>query len=144
MPWSLRAHALQCARWRRSLLQRMALHIKTTAGFRLLRQSLLQPLCDQPTIETRLDAVDELLDHETIFFELSAVLPQLNDMGTERAARCRVCRSLRLLPRPPELCVRASSSARDGSDGLVACGVVASGAKALAVQRRPPWPQCWR
>ncbi len=49
-------------------------------GARLLRQCILQPLNDLPTINLRLDALDELLSKEQMFFDLTVTLPQFPDL----------------------------------------------------------------
>ena len=53
---------------------------KTAGGGRLLRSTLLQPLCDLATIETRLGCVDELLRNEKTFFELGSLLGEFQDL----------------------------------------------------------------
>lgn len=55
-------------------------YTKTASGTRLLRTSLLQPLCDRATIEMRLAAVDELLRHERIYFEVSGNIAEFLDL----------------------------------------------------------------
>lgn len=47
---------------------------------RLLRQTLMQPLNDIPTITTRLDALEELLSKEQVFFDLVVLLPNFPDL----------------------------------------------------------------
>ncbi len=44
-----------------------ALPWQTTVGCRLLRANLLSPINDIPTLETRLDCVQELLEHPDMF-----------------------------------------------------------------------------
>lgn len=46
----------------------------------MLRSSLLQPLCDLATIETRLGCVDELLANEKLFFEMGKLLSEFLDL----------------------------------------------------------------
>lgn len=46
-------------------------------GERLLRTNILQPLTDQPTIESRLEAVEECVQSEDRFFALKESLKPL-------------------------------------------------------------------
>lgn len=55
-------------------------HTKTPMGARLLRSSILQPLTDQTTIETRLDCVQEILKNEQGFFDVANALKGLVDL----------------------------------------------------------------
>jgi DNA mismatch repair protein MSH4 len=55
-------------------------HTKTPMGSRLLRYSILQPLRDSLTINTRLDCVEELLKNEQLFFNISNSLSGFMDM----------------------------------------------------------------
>lgn len=49
-------------------------------GSRLLRSSLFQPLSDIETLNARLDAVEQLLEQEEVFYGLCAVLPSMADL----------------------------------------------------------------
>ena len=55
-------------------------HTRTPMGKRLLRTSLLQPVNDRCTLQLRLDAVEELIGNERLFFELGAVLAPFPDL----------------------------------------------------------------
>lgn len=55
-------------------------YTKTAGGGRLLRSTLLQPLCDLATIETRLGCVDEILANEKLFFEMGGLLSDFLDL----------------------------------------------------------------
>jgi DNA mismatch repair protein MSH4 len=55
-------------------------YTKTAGGSRLLRSTILQPLCDLATIETRLSCVDELLANEKLFFEMGGLLSDFLDL----------------------------------------------------------------
>eukprot|EP00842_Homolaphlyctis_polyrhiza_P006699 jgi/Hompol1/702/HPOL_000441-RA len=52
----------------------------TSMGARLLRTSIQQPLIDQPTLETRLDAVEELVSKKEILAEAQAALTNSLDV----------------------------------------------------------------
>lgn len=52
----------------------------TSMGGRLLRQWITQPLTHLPEIQSRLDAVDELVQQPHIRHELSKILPDIYDM----------------------------------------------------------------
>eukprot|EP00955_Chlamydomonas_euryale_P056888 356594-Chlamydomonas_euryale.AAC.7 len=56
-------NSIQVRRKPRSLLELLQ-HTRTTAGARLLRSSLLQPITDIATLEARYDCLQELLDNE--------------------------------------------------------------------------------
>eukprot|EP00767_Chilomastix_cuspidata_P004055 gnl/Chilomastix_cuspidata/4183.p1 GENE.gnl/Chilomastix_cuspidata/4183~~gnl/Chilomastix_cuspidata/4183.p1 ORF type:complete len:956 (-),score=102.82 gnl/Chilomastix_cuspidata/4183:49-2916(-) len=53
---------------------------KTVAGARMLRLNLLQPPCHLPTIEGRLDALQEILANKQLFFGLQMLLPTTPDI----------------------------------------------------------------
>ncbi|XP_061751268.1 mutS protein homolog 4 isoform X1 [Nerophis ophidion] len=54
-------------------------HTKTPGGARRLRSNILEPLVDVDTINTRLDAIQEMLQNEELFFGLkNAVAPFLD------------------------------------------------------------------
>lgn len=53
---------------------------ETLGGARLLRQSLLNPLTSIEEINIRLEAVEFLINHETLAAEISSVLTQLRDV----------------------------------------------------------------
>ena len=53
---------------------------KTAGGGRLLRSTLLQPLCDLATIEMRLGCVDEFLHNEKLYFETGSLLADFLDL----------------------------------------------------------------
>ncbi|KAJ2370409.1 MutS protein msh4 [Coemansia sp. RSA 2610] len=55
-------------------------HTKTKMGSRLLRSNILQPSTDLSTIYARQTAVLEILDHEELFFFLSAQLVEIPDI----------------------------------------------------------------
>ncbi|KAJ1831085.1 MutS protein msh4 [Coemansia sp. RSA 2711] len=55
-------------------------HTKTKMGGRLLRSNILQPSTDLSTIYARQTAVLEILDHEKLFFFLSAQLVEIPDI----------------------------------------------------------------
>ncbi|KAG0569175.1 hypothetical protein KC19_6G071100 [Ceratodon purpureus] len=59
---------------KRGCLFEMLKTTKTVGGTRLLRASLLQPLKDKNTINTRLDCLDELTSDDQIFFGISQAL----------------------------------------------------------------------
>ncbi|CEP03601.1 DNA mismatch repair proteins mutS family domain-containing protein [Plasmodiophora brassicae] len=52
-------------------------HCKTPLGERMLLANLIQPLNHIPTINARLEAVQELLEKEDAFFQLLSLLPQV-------------------------------------------------------------------
>lgn len=52
---------------------------KTAAGARVLRANLIQPSTDADTINTRLDAVAELLERDEALVDVGKVLPSLAD-----------------------------------------------------------------
>uniref|UniRef100_A0A672TZ91 MutS protein homolog 4 n=1 Tax=Strigops habroptila TaxID=2489341 RepID=A0A672TZ91_STRHB len=54
-------------------------YTKTPGGSRRLRSSILEPLVDAETINTRLDCVQELLQDEELFFGLQAVISKFLD-----------------------------------------------------------------
>jgi DNA mismatch repair ATPase MutS len=54
---------------------------RTAVGARLLRANLLAPSCEPGTLAVRLDAVDEILRSETLFFSMTKeLLPALLDV----------------------------------------------------------------
>ncbi|PVV01235.1 hypothetical protein BB560_004358 [Smittium megazygosporum] len=57
-------------------------HTKTKMGSRILRLNILQPSTDLRTINSRLDAVENLLKNESRFFGLQAELKNLPDIDT--------------------------------------------------------------
>jgi DNA mismatch repair protein MSH4 len=66
-------------------------HCVTPSGKRLLRNTLLQPLNDRPTIELRLDTVQELVEHESLFFELKQALATITiDLDALNASLVKV------------------------------------------------------
>ncbi|KAJ3299721.1 MutS protein msh4 [Borealophlyctis nickersoniae] len=52
----------------------------TPMGARLLRMNILQPLCDAVTLNTRLDAVEELTETEDVFFNVRSALKSFLDV----------------------------------------------------------------
>lgn len=46
----------------------------TSGGVRLLRSSLLQPSTDLSMIEARLDAIEELITNQPVFYELVRII----------------------------------------------------------------------
>ncbi|KAJ1727040.1 hypothetical protein LPJ61_004798, partial [Coemansia biformis] len=73
----------------RSLLQAID-HTHTRMGGRLLRSNILQPLTDLSTIYARQGAVLEILDHEELFFFLSARLAEIPDIDATIASLVRL------------------------------------------------------
>jgi DNA mismatch repair protein MSH4 len=59
-------------------------------GARLLRTNVLQPLTDIPTLNSRLDAVEEFTLHEQMFFQVKDALKGFPDMD-------RLCTAVRAL-----------------------------------------------
>lgn len=57
-------------------------HTTTTMGARMMRSQLLQPLTDMATITTRQDCIDQLLQNERAFFDLSSSLQGFPDLDT--------------------------------------------------------------
>ncbi|PVU93310.1 hypothetical protein BB561_003352 [Smittium simulii] len=55
-------------------------HTKTKMGSRLLRLNILQPSTDLQTINSRLDAVEELISNECTFFGLQEELKKIPDI----------------------------------------------------------------
>ncbi|MEQ2307666.1 MutS protein msh4 [Ameca splendens] len=55
-------------------------HTKTPGGARRLRSNILEPLLDVDTINTRLDAIQELLQNEDLFFGLKNAIGQFLDI----------------------------------------------------------------
>ncbi|KAL6046684.1 MutS protein msh4 [Balamuthia mandrillaris] len=55
---------------------------ETAVGARLLRINLLQPPSNIPTINTRLDCVEELIDNEKMFFKVLEALAQFLDLDS--------------------------------------------------------------
>ncbi len=55
-------------------------YTKTQGGARLLRSTILQPLCDKVTIETRYGAIEELLANENLYFQISGFLNDFLDL----------------------------------------------------------------
>ncbi|GJQ15453.1 hypothetical protein GpartN1_g7244.t1 [Galdieria partita] len=53
---------------------------KTRIGTRYLRKSLLEPPCDYPTITTRQEALKELTQNESLFFQIQTSLVQFPDL----------------------------------------------------------------
>jgi DNA mismatch repair protein MSH4 len=49
-------------------------------GARFLRTNILQPLTDVPTLNSRLDAVEEFTQHEQMFFQVKDALKGFLDM----------------------------------------------------------------
>ncbi|KXZ43062.1 hypothetical protein GPECTOR_105g94 [Gonium pectorale] len=60
-----------------SLFRVLGRPLRTRAGVRLLRSSLLQPLADEATLNMRYDTIEELLAEETMAFDLGQVLALL-------------------------------------------------------------------
>ncbi|GLC45609.1 hypothetical protein PLESTB_001785200 [Pleodorina starrii] len=60
-----------------SLLRLLGGSLRTAAGMRLLRSSLLQPLADVATLDMRYDTIEELLQEDTLAFDLSQVIALL-------------------------------------------------------------------
>lgn len=56
-------------------------NVKTSAGSRLLRSSLIQPSNDLATIETRQDCMSELLHREEALADIQRILPGLAEVG---------------------------------------------------------------
>ncbi|KAG1709722.1 MutS 4 [Nymphon striatum] len=56
-------------------------YTKTFGGARLLRANILQPPCDENTVNTRLDCVSELLNNQEMFFAIQSVLSRFVDVG---------------------------------------------------------------
>jgi DNA mismatch repair protein MutS len=81
----------------------------TTMGARLLQEWLLAPLAERPSIEARLDAVAELMEHHALREDLRQALTDVHDLPrlTSRVSTGRatprdlaaIGRTLRLLPR---------------------------------------------
>uniref|UniRef100_W5K1S4 MutS homolog 4 n=1 Tax=Astyanax mexicanus TaxID=7994 RepID=W5K1S4_ASTMX len=55
-------------------------HTKTPGGGRRLRSNILEPLLDVDTINTRLDAIQELLQDEELFFGLKSAITHFLDV----------------------------------------------------------------
>ncbi|XP_022528593.2 mutS protein homolog 4 isoform X4 [Astyanax mexicanus] len=55
-------------------------HTKTPGGGRRLRSNILEPLLDVDTINTRLDAIQELLQNEELFFGLKSAITHFLDV----------------------------------------------------------------
>ncbi|EFJ49892.1 hypothetical protein VOLCADRAFT_89345 [Volvox carteri f. nagariensis] len=60
-----------------SLLRLLGSSLRTAAGMRLLRSSLLQPLADVGTLNMRYDTIEELIEEDTLAFDLGQVLALL-------------------------------------------------------------------
>eukprot|EP00474_Spongospora_subterranea_P004223 CRZ04681.1 hypothetical protein [Spongospora subterranea] len=67
---------------------------KTPLGERLLRSSLIQPLNHIPTINARLDSVQELLENDETFFELLPLLPQFSSLDLMNNGLAMVSRTV--------------------------------------------------
>jgi hypothetical protein len=87
-----------CTRCRRCcapLTLRLTTHVVPalfpTAAARLLKATLLQPVRDLPTLNARLDALDELLRDETLFVSLSQILNKLPKVRACRVAVNAMC-----------------------------------------------------
>ncbi|KAK9369082.1 muts domain V-domain-containing protein [Lipomyces kononenkoae] len=52
----------------------------TPMGLRLLRSNILQPLTDKATLESRLDALEEMTQHEELFFACQSSLKPFQDL----------------------------------------------------------------
>lgn len=61
---------------------------KTRAGKRLLRRSLIEPPAELPTIRVRQDAVEELMNKESLYFGICKALQSFPDI--ERALACLI------------------------------------------------------
>uniref|UniRef100_A0A3Q2DG95 MutS homolog 4 n=1 Tax=Cyprinodon variegatus TaxID=28743 RepID=A0A3Q2DG95_CYPVA len=84
-------------------------HTKTPGGLRRLRSNILEPLLDVDTINTRLDAIQELLQNEELFFGLKnaighfldidrllSVLIQIPKQETVQAAESKITHVIQL------------------------------------------------
>uniref|UniRef100_M4ALQ5 MutS homolog 4 n=1 Tax=Xiphophorus maculatus TaxID=8083 RepID=M4ALQ5_XIPMA len=84
-------------------------HTKTPGGTRRLRSNILEPLLDVDTITTRLDAIQELLQNEELFFGLKnaighfldidrllSVLVQIPKQETAQAAESKITHVIQL------------------------------------------------
>ncbi|XP_014842567.1 PREDICTED: mutS protein homolog 4 isoform X1 [Poecilia mexicana] len=84
-------------------------HTKTPGGARRLRSNILEPLLDVDTITTRLDAIQELLQNEELFFGLKnaighfldidrllSVLVQIPKQETAQAAESKITHVIQL------------------------------------------------
>ncbi|KAI8812993.1 muts protein 4 [Cladochytrium replicatum] len=72
-------------------------HTKTPMGARLLRTNIMQPITDEVTLETRLNAVEELIQSEEQFYSIQNALKDFVDVD-------RLIGSLVLITRKP--CVK--------------------------------------
>jgi len=66
---------------------------RTGGGARSLRNSLLQPLSDPQTLQSRLDMVALLLADESAYFSLCELLPQFSDLDRVSAAMVQIPRA---------------------------------------------------
>lgn len=96
-------------------------HTFTPMASRLLRSNILAPLTDVETIETRLDAVQELVDQEEIFVSLRKALKRLAQMDVDKmigtVALFRTSRSSSIASEDRSE-TKSGSSRRQGRHGI--------------------------
>jgi DNA mismatch repair protein MutS len=120
----------------------------TTMGARLLQEWLLAPLADRPAIESRLDAITELVSESQARKDLTAALAQVHDLQrlTSRVSTGRasprdlaaIGRSLRLLPQvKARITARKSALVRELEANLELCQDL-RGALDAALVEDPP------
>jgi len=124
----------------------------TTMGSRLLQDWLLAPLADRPAIESRLDAVAELMEHHALREELRKILAEVHDLPrlTSRVSTGRasprdlgaIGRTLRLLPRiKAKITSRRASLLQDLESQLELCPDLREALDAALVDEPPLSPR---